>query len=85
LLRNGRGDFPDLAEDKRARLVSRLNPLTHVVDALRTCMRAGSTSNFGPGFDDVAISFVATILVFPGARLYPRLATQIANGNGCWN
>jgi ABC-2 type transport system permease protein len=55
--------------------ISHLNPLTYVVDALRTCMLAGSTSAFGLGLDYAVILLTTTILVFIGARLYPRLAT----------
>jgi ABC-2 type transport system permease protein len=55
--------------------ISHLNPLTYVVDALRTFMLAGSTSTFGPSLDYTVILLTTTILVFIGARLYPRLAT----------
>jgi ABC-2 type transport system permease protein len=55
--------------------ISHLNPLTYVVDALRTFMLAGSTSVFGLSFDYAVILFNTAILVFIGARLYPRLAT----------
>lgn len=55
--------------------ISHLNPLTYVVDALRTFMLAGSTSVFGLSFDYAVILFTTAILVFIGARLYPRLAT----------
>jgi ABC-2 type transport system permease protein len=55
--------------------ISHLNPLTYVVDALRTCMLAGSTSTFGLGLDYVVILVTTIILVLVGARLYPRLAT----------
>jgi len=54
--------------------VSHLNPLTYVVDALRTCMLAGATSSFGLGRDYAVILLTATVLVVIGARLYPRLA-----------
>jgi len=57
------------------KIVSHLNPLTYVVDALRTCMLAGGTSKFGLNFDYLVILLSTTILVFVGARLYPRLAT----------
>jgi ABC-2 type transport system permease protein len=57
------------------KVVSHLNPLTYVVDALRTCMLAGSTSTFGLSLDYAVILLTTTILVFIGARLYPRLAT----------
>lgn len=55
--------------------VSHLNPLTYVVDALRTFMLAGNTSTFGLGTDYAVILVTATILVIIGARLYPHLAT----------
>jgi ABC-2 type transport system permease protein len=55
--------------------ISHLNPLTYVVDALRTCMLAGSQSTFGLSHDYAVILLTTTILVVTGARLYPRLAT----------
>ena len=55
--------------------VSHLNPLTYVVDALRTFMLAGSTSAFGIGRDYAVMILSTTILVLIGAKLYPRLAT----------
>ena len=57
------------------KIVSHLNPLTYVVDALRTFMLAGSTSTFGLGTDYAVILFSTITLVFIGARLYPHLAT----------
>ena len=57
------------------KIVSQVNPLTYVVDALRTFMLAGSTSTFGLSHDYAVILLTTTILVFIGARLYPRLAT----------
>ncbi len=57
------------------KVVSRLNPLTYVVDALRTFMLAGTTSSFGVGFDYAVMLIATTILVLIGARLYPHLAT----------
>jgi ABC-2 type transport system permease protein len=56
------------------KVISHLNPLTYVVDALRTSMLADSTSTFGSGLDYAVILLTTTILVFIGARLYPRLA-----------
>src|ERR1017187_5610183 len=55
--------------------ISHLNPLTYVVDVLRTFMLAGSTSTFGLSRDYAVILLTTTILVFIGARLYPHLAT----------
>jgi len=57
------------------RTISHLNPLTYVVDALRTFMLAGSTSSFGVSRDYAVILVTTTILVLVGARLYPRLAS----------
>jgi ABC-type polysaccharide/polyol phosphate export permease len=49
--------------------------LTYVVDALRTFMLAGSTSTFGPSHDYAVILLTTIVLIFIGARLYPRLAS----------
>ena len=57
------------------RTVSHLNPLTYVVDALRTSMLAGYTSVFGLGLDYSVLVLSTVVLVLLGARLYPRLAT----------
>jgi ABC-2 type transport system permease protein len=57
------------------RTISHLNPLTYVVDALRTFMLAGSTSSFCLSHDYAVILLATIILVFIGARLYPRLAS----------
>jgi hypothetical protein len=38
-------------------------------------MLAGSPSSFGLGLDYAVILLVTTVLVFIGAKLYPRLAT----------
>jgi ABC-2 type transport system permease protein len=55
--------------------VSRLNPLTYVVDALRTFMLAGSPSTLGLKHDYAVILVTTSVLVWIGARLYPRLAS----------
>jgi ABC-2 type transport system permease protein len=55
--------------------ISHLNPLTHVVDALRTFMLTGNPSTFSPAEDYAVILPTTTVLVFIGARSYPRLAT----------
>jgi ABC-2 type transport system permease protein len=56
------------------KIVSQLNPLTYVVDALRAFMLAGGTSTYGVSHDYAVILLTTIILVFIGARLYPRLA-----------
>ena len=57
------------------KVVSHLNPLTYVVDALRTLMLTDSASSFGLGFDYTVILVTTAVLVWIGAKLYPRLAT----------
>jgi len=57
------------------RAISHMNPLTYVVDALRTCMLAGSASSFSLAHDYTVIVLTTTILIVIGARLYPRLAS----------
>ena len=54
--------------------IAHLNPLTYVVDALRTCMLAAAGSTFGLGHDYAVILLATTLLVFLGAWCYPRLA-----------
>ena len=42
------------------KVISHLNPLTYVVDALRTCMLAGSASVFGLSLDYAVILLTTT-------------------------
>jgi ABC-2 type transport system permease protein len=55
--------------------ISHLNPLTYVVDALRTSMLAGITPTLGLGLDYTVILLTTAVMVLIGARLYPRLAS----------
>jgi ABC-2 type transport system permease protein len=55
------------------KVISHLNPLTYVVDALRTSMLAGGASAFGLGMDYAVILLTTSVLVVIGARLYPQL------------
>ena len=55
--------------------ISHLNPVTYVVDSLRTFMLAGSTSTFSVTQDYAVILLTTIVLIFIGARLYPRLAS----------
>jgi ABC-2 type transport system permease protein len=54
--------------------ISHLNPLTYVVDALRTFMLPGAVSSYGTGTNYAIMLGAATLLVIIGARIYPRLA-----------
>jgi ABC-type polysaccharide/polyol phosphate export permease len=53
------------------KIVSHLNPLTYVVDALRNCMLAGSTSTFGLCTDYAVILFLHD---HPGLHRRPTLS-----------
>jgi ABC-2 type transport system permease protein len=55
------------------RVVSRINPLTYQVDALRTLMIVGSSTSFGLGVDFL-MQFVAfAVLVAMATKLYPSI------------
>jgi ABC-2 type transport system permease protein len=55
------------------RVISRVNPLSYEVDALRALMIKNGESNFGLGIDFCVLIVVTFILVIIGARLYPRV------------
>jgi ABC-2 type transport system permease protein len=54
--------------------VSRVNPLTYEVDALRPLMVVGGASVYGIVTDIVALVLAMVIFVVIAARLYPRVA-----------
>jgi ABC-2 type transport system permease protein len=54
-------------------VVSLFNPLTYVVDALRTLMILGGTTTLGLGHDITVILITIVLLVLLGARIYPRI------------
>jgi ABC-2 type transport system permease protein len=55
-------------------VIARVNPLTYLVDALRSLMLAGGSSVYGAGVDIGVIALATAILVAIAARLYPTLA-----------
>jgi ABC-2 type transport system permease protein len=55
-------------------VLSRVNPLTYEVDALRSMMLAGGTSAFGLGLDFIILAITTIVLVWIGTLLYPRVA-----------
>ena len=55
-------------------VVSRFNPLTYEVDALRGLMLAGGQMTYGFGVDLLVLIVATTILVLIGSVLYPRVA-----------
>lgn len=54
-------------------VVSRLNPLTYEVDALRALMLRYGHSTMGLAHDSVVLISTFAILVALAARLYPRM------------
>jgi ABC-2 type transport system permease protein len=57
------------------RVVSRFNPLTYQVDALRTLMIVGGESSIGLGVDFLMQAFALIVLVFVATKLYPSIVT----------
>jgi ABC-2 type transport system permease protein len=55
------------------RAVARANPLTYLVDALRTLLLIGAVSADGVRVDFVVMAVVFALLVVAAARLYPGL------------
>lgn len=53
--------------------VSQLNPLSYMVDALRTLMITGAPSHFGLGVDLAVLAAANVAIVALAARLYPRV------------
>jgi ABC-2 type transport system permease protein len=55
-------------------VISRFNPLTYMVDALRSVMVVGGTSVTGLGLDLIVLLGATTVLIIIGAKLYPTIA-----------
>ena len=56
-------------------VISRINPLTYEVDALRSLMIIGGTSSFGPAIDAAVLLMTIGILLTIASRIYPRIVT----------
>jgi ABC-2 type transport system permease protein len=54
--------------------ISRFNPLSYLVDALRSLMVVGGQSSFGLGLDIGVLLMATAAIVTLASRLYPRLA-----------
>ena len=54
-------------------VISRVNPLTYEVDALRTLMLAGGTSAYGIGMDFLVLIIVSAVLIYIASRAYPSV------------
>lgn len=57
------------------RVLSLLNPLTYVVDALRALMLRGLTPAYGYPLDLGLLLALTSVLVFTAGRLYPRMGS----------
>jgi len=55
--------------------ISRINPLTYEVDALRALMVSGGVSAFGVGVDLLVLVGTTAALMAIATRLYPRIVT----------
>lgn len=55
-------------------VISRANPLTYEVDALRALMVIGGKSSYGAGLDLAVLLLATSALVIVAARLYPNVA-----------
>jgi ABC-2 type transport system permease protein len=55
-------------------VVSTVNPLTYMVDALRSTMIIGGTSSTGLGLDLIVLVLATAVLIAIGAKLYPTIA-----------
>lgn len=55
-------------------VLARANPLTYLVDGLRSAMVVGGPAHFGLGVDVAAMAVVFVALAWLAARLYPGLA-----------
>ena len=54
-------------------VISKANPLTYEVDALRAMMLSGGTSAYGIGIDLAVLVAATTCLVLIAGKLYPRV------------
>jgi ABC-2 type transport system permease protein len=57
------------------KVLSRVNPLTYTVDALRTLMIEGGSSEFGVGWDILILLVITALLTVVASRLYQRILT----------
>lgn len=65
--------YPIAMMPRWLQVVSRANPLSYEVDALRSLMLVGAEPGFGVGLDIAVLLCTMTILVTVGARLYPNV------------
>ena len=54
-------------------VIAHINPLTYVVDGVRSMMLAGNTDMSGLGTDVSVLLIITLVLALICARLYPRI------------
>ena len=54
-------------------VISRVNPLTYEVDALRALMLADGASVYGVGLDFLVLIVATTILIYIASKAYPNV------------
>jgi ABC-2 type transport system permease protein len=54
-------------------MISRVNPLTYEVDALRALMLADGASVYGVGLDFLVLILATTLLIYIASRAYPNV------------
>ena len=65
--------YPIAMMPRWLQVISRINPLTYEVDALRALMLKGGTSGFGVALDLGVLLAATTILIVVAGRLYPNV------------
>lgn len=65
--------YPIHIMPKWLQVISRINPLTYEVDALRGLMLKGGEMIYGFGFDFLVLMAATTVLVIIGSFMYPRV------------
>ena len=65
--------YPIEIMPKWLQAVSRANPLSYEVDAIRALMLNGQASRFGLGLDFLVLAVIFAVMVAIATRMYPRL------------
>lgn len=65
--------YPIAMMPRWLQVVSRVNPLTYQVDALRGMMLAGGVSAYGLGFDIGILTLSTAVFIAIGAKVYPTI------------
>jgi ABC-2 type transport system permease protein len=65
--------YPISVMPRWLQFISRVNPLTYLLEALRALMLKGVPSPYGIGMDFGVLAAVTALLVVLGGRLYPAV------------